>query len=156
MPEEEHQIEVKPSRIEREMKTIRSEQAEKKEPTWANVASGRYENIGEEKSVIRIRLHTPPTTTEDDGDILQKVKNAIPEAVAIKKLRSGDIEVSVRDLKTKDEALTRTGYEGLKVLRQDYSVEVPGVPFDLIEIREGRTGGQQGTSQRNPNRYQET
>ena len=46
-------------------------------------------------------------------------------------MRSNDIEVYVPDQGTKDATLNMEQPEGIKILRQDYPVEVPGVPLTL-------------------------
>ena len=52
-------------------------------------------------------------------------------AIAVRKLQSGDVDVFVKDQTAKDLALCQNSYQGLKVLRQDYVLEIPGVPLNL-------------------------
>ena len=47
----------------------------------------------------------------------------------MRRLRSGDVEVMVPNQRAKDQALNQAEVAGCKVLRQDYPVEVPGVPL---------------------------
>jgi hypothetical protein len=50
-------------------------------------------------------------------------------AYAVRQLHSGDIEVTMPDQKSKDQALNQQDMGGYKILRQDYPIEVPGVPL---------------------------
>ena len=57
-------------------------------------------------------------------------------------MRSGDIEVMVPDQTAKDHALNQASIDGVKILRQDYFVEVPGVPLSL-RVDSGKTANNQ-------------
>ena len=64
-------------------------------------------------------------------DILKEVKRTIPGAATIRKLHSGDIDVTVPDVETKDRAQGIQPTESIKIHRKDYLVEVTGVPLTL-------------------------
>src|SRR5437016_1775558 len=74
------------------------------------------------------RLDQPAKKEDTASDLLAKVKPAIPMAIAVRKLQSGDVDIFVKDQTAKDLALCQNNYQGLKVLRQDYVLEIPGVP----------------------------
>jgi hypothetical protein len=67
--------------------------------------------------------------------------NKVHDAVAVRYLRSGDIRVTLRDQQAKERAVRageRLGERiGIKVLREDYPVEVPVVPLSL-RVEKGR------------------
>lgn len=61
----------------------------------------------------------------------------IQGAYAVKQLRSGDVEVMMTNQAIKDKALNQGEIAGCKVLRQDYPVEVSGVPL-TTPIKHGK------------------
>ena len=67
----------------------------------------------------------------DNQEILKKVKKTIPGAAAIRKLRSGDIDVIVPNVVTKDRAQGILSTESIKIHKKDYLIEVIGVPLTL-------------------------
>ena len=78
------------------------------------------------------------TKDKDAKDILIEAKKCIQGAYAIRKLRSGDIDVIVPDQATKDRVLNAPDITGVKILRQSYPVEVPGVPLSIeVENKRG-------------------
>jgi len=80
-----------------------------------------------QRHAVRVRM--PEAQGQTPDEILKAVKPIIKGAYAIRTLRSGDIDVMVPDQKTKDAAINQQGTEGCKILRQDYSVEIAGVPL---------------------------
>ena len=64
-------------------------------------------------------------------EILKEVKKTIPGAAAVRKLHSGDIDVTVPDVATKDRAQGILSTESIKIHKKDYLVEVTGVPLTL-------------------------
>jgi hypothetical protein len=70
-------------------------------------------------------------------EILAEARQSIPGAYAIRQLRSGDIDVMVPDQATKDKILNQPEIEGIKVLRQDYLIELPSVPLS-VSIASGK------------------
>ena len=78
------------------------------------------------------------TQGQDANAILPEVKKVIPGAYAIRQLRSGDIDVMVPDQATKDKLLDQPEIQGCKILRQDYPIEIPGVPLN-IRVASGKT-----------------
>jgi hypothetical protein len=100
--------------------------------TWANVAAAAVPQptaVAPTRPTVRIRI--PEAADKSAAELLARVKPMIPGAYAVKPLRSGDIEVVVPDQRTKDHVLNQKEVEGCKVLRQDYPVEVPGVPLSV-------------------------
>lgn len=65
------------------------------------------------------------------------MKPLIAGAYAVRQLRSGDIEVSVPDQHTNDRVLNQPQVKDLQILRQDYPVELWGVPLSTM-IDSGR------------------
>ena len=97
--------------------------------TWANIAAlpPRAESAPiAQRPAICVRI--PGAAEKTPEEILTAVKPVIMGAYAIKQLHSGDVEVMVPDQWTKDRALNQQQTEGVKILRQDYPVEVRGVP----------------------------
>ena len=71
------------------------------------------------------------------AEILTEARKYIPGAYAVRPLRSGDADVMVPDQTAKDRAMARIDIEEFKILRQDYLVEIPGVPYTL-KVENGR------------------
>lgn len=103
--------------------------------TWAKVAAKQMGNTTpntlRSRPAIRAKLNEQANVEESASELLARVKPAIPTALAVRKLQSGDIDIYVKDQATKDYILRQTQHEGLKVLRQDYILEVPGVPRSI-------------------------
>ncbi len=80
-------------------------------------------------------------------EILAAIKPTISAAYAVRVLRSGDIEAIVPNQQVKDKILSQaTGTDNIKILRQDYPVELWGVPLSL-EVASGREANNQGLIQ---------
>lgn len=77
------------------------------------------------------------TEGKTKGEILAGVTPAVRGAYAVRILRSGDVEVMVKDQVAKDAALNAPQVEGVTILRQDYPVAIHGVPL-TIEIAGGK------------------
>jgi hypothetical protein len=142
-------IEDRLARIEKMMKAVlltpnspnRSPTASQKILTWADVAS-RSSRTGSAPSppatnrpTVRVRI--PDAAGKTSKELLDIVKPAISGAYAARSLRSGDIEIMVTDQKTKDRVLNQAETEGIKILRQDYPIEVWGVPLSL-QVNHGK------------------
>jgi hypothetical protein len=102
--------------------------------TWAKVAAQQATrtvpaSVESQRTAIRIRLEGGKD--KNASEILTEAKKAIPGAYAVRLLQSGDIDVIVPDQTTKDRVLNQPEVEGCKILRQDYLIEVPGVPLRL-------------------------
>jgi hypothetical protein len=98
--------------------------------TWAEVAAANAPSIlppPAQRTAIRVRL--PEAQGKSPPELLEVVKPAIQGAYAVRQLRSGDVEVMMTDQNAKDKALNQKEIAGCKVLRQDYPVEVPGIPL---------------------------
>jgi hypothetical protein len=88
-----------------------------------------------QRAAIRARINGSEGQTPQE--ILKNAKTVIKGAYAVKLLRSGDVEVLVKDQADKDRALNQPPIEGIKILRQDYPVEIAAVPLSL-RINSGR------------------
>jgi len=115
--------------------------------TWASVAAQatlatRMANAPVvQRTAIRMRI--PEAEGKSPQEILNTMKPAVAGACAIKPLRSGDFEVLMRDQKAKDAALNQSQPEGMKILRQDYPVEILGVPLTL-QVASGKDADNSG------------
>jgi hypothetical protein len=69
--------------------------------------------------------------------ILTEVKRSLPEAAAIRVLRSGDIDITVPNEAALNRAQAIAPSEGLKIYKKDYLIEVAGVPL-ATEVRYGK------------------
>jgi hypothetical protein len=101
-------------------------------PTYASVVSQSSRGSTtflEERPTIRIRIPEEGDKTREE--ILAITRKHIPDAFAVRRLRSGDTEVQMQDQLAKDKALNREQPEDFTILRSDYPVEIPGVPLDL-------------------------
>jgi len=109
-----------------------------KPQTWAGVAAQGIRQLVEpltQRTAVRVRL--PDAQGKSPTEILATVKPLIAGAYAVRQLRSGDIEVSVPDQHTKDRVLNQPQVKDLQILRQDYPVELWGVPLSTM-IDSGR------------------
>jgi hypothetical protein len=142
-PRNENPMEDRLARMEEMMKALfiapnspnRSPTASQKILTWADVAS-RSTRTGSAPSppatnrpTVRVRI--PDAEGKSAKELLDIVKPTISGAYAARSLRSGDIEIMVPDQKTKDRVLNQAETEGIKILRQDYPIELWGVPLSL-------------------------
>ena len=118
---------------------------EKPKPTWASVAAAPgftqalNQHVGtpitSKRTTVRVRPQSP--VTGDNTIVLDTVKKGIPEAIAVRKLQSGDINVFIKDKETRDQVLQRPPQAEIKVLHQDFPIEVPGIPLS-IPVSKGR------------------
>ena len=118
------------------------ERQNEKGKTWAHITQQPAPAAGKtiplpttQRPAIRIRMEGAGEKTH--GEILAEARQSIPGAYAIRPLRSGDIDVMVPDQATKDKILNQPEIEGIKVLRQDYLAELPGVPLS-VSIASGK------------------
>ena len=101
--------------------------------TWAGVAAQGIRQAVEplsQRTAVRVRLSD--SKGKSPTELLAAVKPLIAGAFAVKQLRSGDIEVAVPDQRTKDRVLNQPQTEDLRILRQDYPVELWGVPLSTL------------------------
>jgi hypothetical protein len=114
---------------------------------WAAVAA---KAISREAAPIAqrpaVRVRMPDVAGKTNPEILTAVRTVIRGAYAIKPMRSGDIEVLVPDQAAKDHALNQASIDGVKILRQDYPVEIPAVPLSL-KVDSGKTADNQALIQ---------
>ena len=77
-----------------------------------------------------VRIRCEALSSKKPTEILKAVTPIITGAYAARTLRSGDIEVAVVTQQDKDRALNNLNTQEFQVLRQDYPVELWGVPLD--------------------------
>jgi hypothetical protein len=124
--------------MDRKLEALVNNAGAQKARSWADVAaanSARMLPLTAQRATVRVRL--ADAAGKAPTELLTAVKPAIPGAYAVRQMRSGDIEVSVLNQSAKDRALNQAEVEGCKVLRQDYPVEVPGVPL-ATPIKHGK------------------
>ena len=107
--------------------------------TWAAVAAqaARTANTvaAPQRATVRVRLEE--SQGQEPGELLKTIQRTIPSAYALRTLNSGDVDVHVPSQTTKDQILNGPDAPGLKILRKDYLLEVPGVPLKT-PINSGR------------------
>ncbi len=100
--------------------------------TWANIASSTRQAGGPQGLLPTrhtIRVQAPAVTGLENTEILREIKKTVSNAIAVRVLRSGDIDVTMPDELSKDRAQNLPPIDGFKVYKKDYFVEVPGVPL---------------------------
>ena len=108
-----------------------------KAQTWASIAATPAARALPTAQRTSVRVRIAGAEGKTPAELLATVKPAIQGAYAVRSLRSGDVEVMVPDQKAKDHALNQQEVEGYKILRQDYPIEIPGIPLSL-GIKEGK------------------
>ena len=88
-----------------------------------------------QRATVWVRLKKPQG--QEPGELLKTIQRTIPSAYAVRTLNSRDIDVHVPSQITKDQILNGPDAPGLKILRKDYLLEVPGVPLKT-PINSGR------------------
>jgi hypothetical protein len=96
------------------------------------------------KHTVRVQMAQAKGMANEE--ILREVKKTISGAAAIHILRSGDIDVTVPDEASKDQAHSLPSTADLKILRRDYLVEVPGVPLST-QIAGGKDADNTGLAE---------
>ena len=86
-----------------------------------------------------VRASIPNTKERTNEDILKEVKKTIFGAAAVRVLNSGDVDITVPDETTKDRAQGIPATADLRIHKQDYIVEVLGVPLST-RIAYGKEG----------------
>jgi hypothetical protein len=110
-------------------------------PTYAAIAAQAENQVlaavaPHRPQAIRVRYNNKPTGSPTE--LLQEVRRDIaPGAVAVRTLRSGDVDVFVTNQAAKDQVQNGPNGPGYQILRKDYLVEVPGVPLTL-QVAHGR------------------
>jgi hypothetical protein len=107
--------------------------------TWAAVAAQAARTVNTvaapQRATVRVRLEEPQG--QEPGELLKTIQRTIPSAYAVRTLNSGDVDVYVPSQTTKDQILNGPDALGIKILRKDYLLEVPGVPLKT-PINSGR------------------
>src|SRR5437016_5337715 len=131
-------LEGRLKKLEEKIDTIATGITTQKGQTWASVAAAVPNTRTlptAHRTAVRVRIADAQGKTP--AELLAAIKPAIQGAYAVRLLKSGDVDVMVPDQKTKDQALNQQEGEGYKILRQDYPVEIPGVPLSL-GIKDGK------------------
>ena len=92
-------------------------------PTYAAVAAPPVN-----KTTVRIRI--PGSEDMAPTQLLSLAKEHIQGAYAVRQLRSQDTEVLVHSTSQRDVALNMPHPKAFKILRQDFPVEISGVPLE--------------------------
>ena len=133
----ENNLEAKLNSLEGKIDAIAANVKSQRGQTWASVAAAPAPRTlpTAQRTAVRVRIADAKGKTP--AEILAAIKPTIQGAYAVRPLKSGDIDIMVPDQKAKDQALNQQDGEGYKILRQDYPVEIPGVPLS-IGIKEGK------------------
>lgn len=103
--------------------------------SWAAIAAqaGRREEAtrGQNGYTVRIRPEEEKGLGEKPQEMYTALRQVVPGLIAVRPLKSGDIDLHLKDQTTKDKLLNGVHPAGCKVLRKDYLIEVAGVPLDL-------------------------
>jgi len=109
--------------------------------SWAKVATHGMRLASEPQATRQahhtIRVQMPQAKGKKAEEILKEIKRTISGAAAIRMLRSGDIDVTLPNEEAKDRAQCLPSTDDLKIIRQDYLIEIPGVPL-TIQVANGR------------------
>ena len=90
-------------------------------------APQRIPSVAPVRTTVRVR--TSEAAGAEPEQLLTSIKTHIPKAVAVKILHSGDVEVTLPNQQAKDQVITQGDTPECKILRQNYPVEVIGVPL---------------------------
>lgn len=100
--------------------------------TWAAVAAApRDTRTLPTPNRYTVRVQAPEMKELDAPEALKEVKKVISGAIAVRKLRSGDIDVYVPNETARERALATESTAEVRIIRQDFQVEVQGVPITL-------------------------
>jgi hypothetical protein len=142
-------IEERLRQIERKIdSSLTQKTANKANTTWAAVAAqGAAQAVRHTTppaiSRPAVRLRMPDAKDMAPGELLAAVKPIVSAAYAVRVLRSGDVEAIVPNQQSKDVILSQaTSTDSIKILRQDYPVELWGVPLAL-EVASGKEANNQ-------------
>ena len=141
-------VEDRLGRIEDAIKSWGTPTTHTTKPSWANIAAGarpappqHLPSVAPVRSTVRVR--TLEAAGAEPEQLLTSIRTHIPKAVAVKVLHSGDVEVVLPNQQAKDQAITQGDTPEYKILRQDYPVEVIGVPLNIqVESGRGATNSQ--------------
>jgi hypothetical protein len=101
---------------------------------WADVAASAVQ-AEPPRPVIRARI--PDTTDKTPSEILEIVRPAIPQAIAIYKLKSGDVDIRLTSQAQRDAVAAASDPQGIQILRKVYLIEIPGVLY-IFPVRNSR------------------
>jgi len=112
----------------------KSEVAPTQQRSWASVAA--MPALQPPRPTVRVRLEED-TKDKTPTEILNSVKPKFPQAVAVHKLQSGDVDIRLKSHSEREAVLRQPAPSGVTVLQRDFLVEVPGVPL-TVPVRNGR------------------
>jgi hypothetical protein len=112
-----------------------------RQPSWADIASKPppKPTTTPRGRAVTVRPLNDSYKDKEPQEILKDLKKEIPGVMGIRPLRSGDIRVVLRDTKAKEQAMGIGKVGEARILRQDYPVEVAGVPL-TIPVAHGGEG----------------
>lgn len=111
-----------------------------RQPTWADIAACPLTTTAAIPRGRAITLRPTENNTfkgKETQEILKEIRTDLPGAVGVRPLRSGDIRVVLKDLKEKEHAVKKGSVGSARILRQDFPVEVSGVPLQ-IKVHHGK------------------
>ena len=111
-----------------------------RQPTWAEIAACPLSPTAAIPRGRAVTLRPTENNTfkgKETGEILKEVRKELPGAVGVRPLRSGNVGVVLKDLKEKEHAMKKGDVAGARILRQEFPVEVTGVPLQ-IKVRHGK------------------
>ena len=88
-----------------------------------------------QRAAVRARINGSKGQTPEK--ILKNAKTVIQEAYAVKLLRSRDVEIIVKNQINKNRALNQLFIKSVKILRQNYPVEIAVVSL-FLRINSGK------------------
>lgn len=115
--------------------------------TWAKVAAAGARPATTKplppatRHTVRARINGGAGLTATEA--LQRVRATLPQAVAINRLRSGDIDITMATEEARDSANLVPSTEQLSIIRKEYVVEVPAVPL-TVPVRNGKHADNSG------------
>jgi hypothetical protein len=111
-----------------------------RQPTWADIAACPLPPTAAVPRGRAITLRPTDDNTfkgKETQEILKEIRTDLPGAVGVRPLRSGDVRVVLKDSKDKEYAVMKGRVGSARILRQDFPVEVSGVPLQ-IKVHHGK------------------
>ena len=134
------QVEKRLDRIETLLRTEKGagSQTPVPAPSWAAIAaqSTRDARVPHVTQRPTVRAKIPEATKMTTEEVLREAKKVIPSAVAVRMLRSGDVDITVPNEEARLKAQALPPAEGMKVYKKDFLIEVPGVPLKTRVVSE--------------------
>lgn len=108
---------------------------------WADVAAAS----NTPRPIIRARVDD--TAEKTPSEILELIRPVMPQAVAIHKLKSGDIDIRLATQAQRDAVATAADPKGVRLFRKAYLLEVPGVPYTFPVSNKRTADNSEATTQ---------